>query len=170
MSEERGGAVEEAGVRRGGEGWRGGALRTVGICLGVALVAFLVGLVPAWLRSREHAGERDAARRELRLARMQNALGAAAVDSARGDYEPARRAASDFYSALGAEADAAGEDSILTTAQRDALRPLLQQRDDLITLLARSDPAATPRLLDMHASLRKAVAAAPAEGGQGQQK
>ena len=168
MNDERSGAAEETGVRREGTGGRGGALRTVGIYLGVALAAFLIGLVPMWLRAREHASQHDAARRELRLSRMQNALGAAAVDSARGDYEPARRSASDFLTALGAEADAPGEDSTLTAAQRDHLRPLLQQRDDLITLLARNDPAATGRLLDMHATFRKAVAAVPAESGQEQ--
>lgn len=168
MSDERDGAAAETNAGRAGGGRVGGALRRVGIILGVALVAFLIGLVPAWLRARENASQRDAARRELRASRMQNALGAAAVDSARGDYEPARRSASDFFTALGAEADAAGEDSTLTAAQREHLRPLLQQRDDLITLLARSDPAAAPRLLDMHATFSKAVAAAPAEGGQGQ--
>jgi hypothetical protein len=170
MNDERSGAVEETGVRREGEGGRGRVLRTVGIYLGVALVAFLIGLVPMWLRARENASQRDAARRELRLSRMQNALASAAVDSARGDYEPARRAASDFFTALGAEADAASEESSLTAAQRDALRPLLQQRDDLITLLARSDPAATGRLLDLHATFRKAFPAAPTEGGPGQQQ
>ena len=177
MNDERSGAADEPGVRRAGGGVRGGgALRTVGIILGVALVAFLVGLFPMWLRSRENAGQRDAARRELRLSRIENAIGAAAVDSARGDYEPARRAASDFFIALSAEADAANEESGLTAAQRENLRPLLQQRDELITLLARNDPAASPRLLDMHATFRKAfppplsAPAASPDGVRGQQQ
>jgi hypothetical protein len=60
------------------------------------------------------------------------------------------------------------ETQALTAAQRDALRPLLTQRDELITLLARGDPAAAPRLADMYAAFRKATAAAPTPGGQRQ--
>lgn len=167
MNDERDIPVEERGVRRAGGSRPGGAASRVGIYLAVALVVFLAGLVPMWLRARENAAQRDAARRELRVSRMQNALASAAVDSSRGEYEPARQSASDFFTALRAEADVAGDGSVLSAAQRESLRPLLAQRDDLITLLARSDPAATPRLLDAHASFRKAV---PAEGGQTQQQ
>jgi hypothetical protein len=170
MSDERSVSAEEAGVRRVGGGRLGGTVGRVAIYLGAAFVIFLLGLVPMWLRARENAGQRDAARRELRVSRMQNALASAAVDSSRGEYEPARQSASDFFTARREEADMAGDDSVLTAAQRDALRPLLQQRDDLITLLARSDPAATARLLDMHASFRKAALAVPPEGKQGQQQ
>jgi hypothetical protein len=35
------------------------------------------------------------------------------------------------------------------------LQPLLNQRDDLITLLARGDPAAAERLVNACASIRK---------------
>jgi hypothetical protein len=170
MSEERGDSVEESGVRRAEGSRLGGALRRAGIYIGVGLAIFLLGLVPMWLRARENAGQRDAARRELRVSRMQNALASAAVDSARGEYEPARQSASDFFTALREESDVAGDESVLTAAQRDGLRPLLEQRDELITFLARSDPAATARLLDMHAAFRKAVPAVPPEGGQEQRK
>lgn len=170
MRDERGDAVEEAGVRRAGESRVGGTARKVAIYLAAAFAVFLLGLVPMWLRAREHAAQRDAARRELRLSRMQNALSSAAVDSARGDYEPARQSASDFFTALREEADVAGGGSALTPQQRESLRPLLAQRDDLITLLARSDPAATGRLLDTHAAFRKAALAAPPGDGQSQQQ
>jgi hypothetical protein len=170
MSDERSVSAEEAGVRRVEESRLSGAVSRVGIYVAVALAIFLAGLVPMWLRSRENASQRDAARRELRVSRMQNALASAAVDSSRGEYEPARQSASDFFTALREEADVAGGESVLTEAQRESLRPLLAQRDDLITLLARSDPAATARLLDMHASFRKAVLAVPPAGGQTQQK
>jgi hypothetical protein len=63
---------------------------------------------------------------------------------------------SDFFSALSSEVDR-GEDSALDQAQRDAVRPLLAQRDEVITLLARSDPAAADRLSDLDASYRKAT-------------
>lgn len=170
MSDERGASVEEAGVRRVEESRLSGTFSRVGIYVGIALVIFLIGFIPMWLRARENAGQRDAARRELRVSRMQNALASAAVDAARGEYEPARQSASDFFTALREEADLAGNESTLTAAQRDGLRPMLQQRDDLITLIARSDPAVAPRLLDMHAAFRKAVLAVPPEGKQDQQQ
>ena len=155
---------ESAAEPSRGRGLPGGVKRAV-IYVGVALVVFLLGLVPMWLRAREAARERDAARRELQVSRMQNALASAAVDAQRGEYEPARQAASEFFTALRAQVDGvAGAEPALTPAQRDALRPLHNQRDEIITLLARSDPASTPRLLDMHAAFRKAVPGAPPEG------
>lgn len=170
MRDERDDAVEESGVGRVGESRAGSTARKVAIYLAAAFAVFLLGLVPMWLKARENASQRDAARRELRVSRTQNALSSAAVDSARGEYEPARQSASDFFTALREEADVAGDVSVLTAAQREALRPLLTQRDDVITLLARSDPAATARLLDVHAAFRKSALAAPPEGGQGQQQ
>ena len=170
MADEKAVSVEEAGVKRVEESRLTGAVSRVGIYAGVALAVFLLGLVPMWLKARENAGQRDAARRELRVSRMQNALSSAAVDAARGEYEPARQSASDFFTALREEADAAAGGSTLTPQQRESLRPLLTQRDDVITLLARSDPAATARLLDLHASFRKAALAVPPEGGQDQQQ
>ena len=170
MGDERGIRVEGAGARPVGAGRLNSRIGRVGIYAGVTLAVFLLGLVPMWLRARENAWQRDAARRELRVSRMQNALASAAVDAARGEYEPARQSASDFFTALRAEADGDAADSTLTAAQRNNLLPLLSQRDDLITMLARSDPAATARLLDLHASFRKAALAVPPEGGQNQQQ
>lgn len=170
MNEERSVSAEEAAVRRAEESRLGSALSRAAVYAVAALVVFLLGLVPMWLRARENAGQRDAARRELRVSRMQNALASAAVDSARGEYEPARQSASDFFTALREEADVAGDESILTARQRESLRPLLAERDDLITLLARSDPASAARLLELHAAFRKAALAVPPEGGPGQQQ
>ena len=170
MSEVRDNFEGGRGAGPARESNRSGVVRRVGIYLGVALVIFLLGLVPMWLKARANASQRDAARRELRVSRMQNALASAAVDAARGEYEPARRSASDFFTALREEVDVAGEGSVLAASQREHLRPLLQQRDDLITLLARSDPAATPRLFDLHASFRKAALSAAPGANQQQQK
>jgi hypothetical protein len=165
MSEARENLTDErvAGPARGGGPT--GIVRRVGIYLGVALVIFLLGLVPMWLRAREHAAQRDAAQRELRVSRMQNTLASAIVDAQRGEYEPARQAASDFFTALREQVDTpAGEDAALTPAQRDQLRPLHAQRDEVITLLARSDPASSARLLDLYVAFRKAVLSVPPEG------
>ena len=53
--------------------------------------------------------------------------------------------------------------SSLTPAQREQARQLLNQRDDIITLLARSDPASSKKLADLYVAFRKSVAGAPAE-------
>lgn len=121
----------------------------------VLAVVFLIGLVPMWFVARGRAAERDAAQRDLRLCRLENSLSSAAVDSRRGEYERARQAASNFFSSLREQVDGAAPD--LTTVQRDNVRPLLNQRDDLITLLARSDPAAADRLAELYVSFRKAM-------------
>lgn len=123
----------------------------------VLLAVFLLGLVPMWLVARGRASERDTAQRDLRLCRLENNLLAAAVDSRRGEYERARLAASSFFTSLREQVDLGSQPSDLTSAQKESLRPLLNQRDDLITLLARSDPAAADRLAEMYMSFRKGM-------------
>lgn len=123
----------------------------------VALVAaFAVGLVPMWLTARERARELDEARRALTLCRMQNQLSAAALGARRGDYEPARQSASEFFSSVSAEIDK-GDNSVLTPPQKEAVAALLAQRDDLITLLARSDPASADRLAEIYVAYQQAL-------------
>ena len=87
---------------------------------------------------------------------MQSNLASAAIDARRGDYEPARQAASQFFTSLRAEIDK-GDSSYLTQAQRAAAQPLLDGRDEIITLLARSDPASADRLSELYVAYRKAV-------------
>lgn len=131
----------------------------VGVVLLVCLAIFLIGFWPMWLRARERTEQRDMARRELRHSQTENKLASAAIDARRGDYEPARQAASDFFTALREQVDASDESS-LTQAQRDNFKTLLAQRDDIISLLARSDPAAADRLFDLYVAYRKAMSGA----------
>ena len=133
-----------------------GNLQRAGVYLGVALFVFLLGLLPMWLKAREASDQRDAARRELRLSQTQGTLASAAIDARRGEYETARQTASDFFTTLRGELDAGGE-SPLNARQRAAAAPLLASRDDIITLLARSDPASAERLSDLYVSYRAAV-------------
>jgi len=126
----------------------------------VLLVVFLVGLVPMWLKSRTYARDRDAAQSSLQISNLQNLLANSAIDSRRGEYEPARQAASDFFTKLGSEMTR-GSDSVFNDAQRDVLRPMFDKRDDTITLLARSDPASADRLVDLYTKYRQAIASAP---------
>jgi hypothetical protein len=64
------------------------------------LVAFLLGAIPMWVSKGDAARQRDAAQANLRLSQLQNRLATAAVYARRGEYEPARLAASDFYTGL----------------------------------------------------------------------
>lgn len=130
--------------------------KRVGVYALIFVIGFLLGLVPMWLNAHRVAKELEKTRIELRRSQMRSALSAAAVDARRGDYEPARKAMSDFFSALSAELDRS-DDSALDQTQRDAVRPLLVQRDELITLLARSDPAAADRLSNLDAAYRKST-------------
>ena len=127
----------------------------------VVFAAFLLGFGPMWLVARTRADERNAAQQALRLSQIENALAAATIQARRGDYEPARAAASTFYTTLRAELDRA--DSGFAVPSRDALQALLTERDQMITLLARSDPAVAERLANTYISYRQA---APQGGGR----
>lgn len=118
-------------------------------------IAFLAGLVPSWLSGRETVRQLGAAQANLRISQMQNRLALAAINARKGDYEPARVAASDFFTDLRAEVDS--RQSSLTTKQRDDVLPILDQRDALITELARYDAAAADHLTNLYLNYVKAV-------------
>jgi hypothetical protein len=120
------------------------------------LVAFLAGFFPMWLKSRERSCRLSAAQRQSSLAKMQNALGSAAIDAWRGDFETARLAASDFFTELRAEVNK-GVDSALSQAQRDGAQPLFAQQDQAITLLSRGDGASVDLLSDLYVAYRTLV-------------
>ena len=122
----------------------------------VLLIVFLLGLVPMWLKARTAASNLAAAEHELVLAKMQNDLASAVIDARRGDYEPARQVLSRFFTSLRADMDK-GVGSNYTEAQRNSLQPLFAERDELITLLARSDPASADRLSDLFLAYRKVM-------------
>ena len=123
---------------------------------GVLLAVFLLGFVPMWLKANERARSLAAAEQQLSLARMQSNLASAVIDARRGDYEPARQAASQFFTSLRQEVDK-GDASILTRAQIEGAGALFTPRDEIITLLARSDPASADRLSDLYVAYRKVM-------------
>ena len=131
----------------------------------VLFAAFLLGFVPMWLAARTRANERNAAQQALRLAQIENDLAAATIQARRGDYEPARTAASTFYTNLRAELDSA--QSGFAGPRRDALQAVLAERDQMITLLARSDPAVAERLAKTYISYRQTAGNLPQEAPQG---
>jgi hypothetical protein len=126
----------------------------------ILLLVFLLGFGPMWMTARSRARERDTAQASLRISTLQNAAASAAIDARRGEYEPARQAASEFFTTLQTEIGR-GRDSVFNSSQQASLRSLFDSRDDTITLLARSDPASTDRLVDLYVKYRQAVLAAP---------
>ncbi len=129
-------------------------MRRVIIYTVLLIVVFLLGFVPMWLQSREYSSRLSAAEHQLTLARIQDSLASAVIDARRGDYEPARQSASNFFNSLRTETDR-GADSTLSPAQREGVQPLYAGRDEIITLLARGDPASADRLSDLYVSYRK---------------
>ncbi len=120
------------------------------------LVAFLLGFVPMWWKSRECSSRLPEVERQLGLARLQNDLASAAINARLGDYESARQAASDFFTYVRAETDSEAA-SAFSPAQRDLVLPLLTRRDEIITLLARGDPASADMLSDLYVAYCKGV-------------
>jgi hypothetical protein len=131
-------------------------LRRVVIYGGVLLVVFLLGFIPMWLKARQSANSLSEAEHQLTLVRMQSNLASAVIDARRGDYEPARQTASQFFTSLSTEIDK-GDASAFTAAQRTGLQSLFTGRDEVITLLARSDPASADRLSDLYVAYRKVM-------------
>ena len=129
-------------------------IRRISIYATVLFVVFLLGFIPMWLKARQCASGLDEAGRQLSRAQIQSYLASAVIDARRGDYEPARQAASQFFTSLREEADK-GDASSLTQPQRAGGQSLFTRRDEIITLLARSDPASADRLSDLYVSYRK---------------
>lgn len=122
----------------------------VSLCVGF----FLLGFLPTWIEARLAVEQRDAAQRVVRLGQLENTLATAVIDVQRGDFEPARQLTSDFYTNLRRQIDT-DDTSVFTPSQRERLRSMLGERDELITLLARSDPAATDRLFHVYSTYNK---------------
>jgi hypothetical protein len=131
--------------------------KRIAIFAGILVVVFLLGLVPMWLKARSSGKERDAAQRQLRLSKLQLTLASAAINSRQGEYETARQFTSEFFTSLHNQVDETSGSSDLTAQQRDGLKPLMNDRDNLITLLARGDPAAADRLSALYVAYQKVM-------------
>lgn len=128
----------------------------IAIYAAVLLVVFMLGFVPMWLTARERANNLAETQRQLKVAQIQNLLASAVIDARRAEYEPARQSASDFFTNLRAEIERESN-SVLTQAQRENINPLFAQRDEIITLLSRNDPASADQLSNFYVSYLKAI-------------
>ena len=134
----------------------GSVMRRYIIYAAVLVIVFLLGLIPMWLKARTAQSSLAEAEHQLVLCKMHGDLASAVIDARRGEYEPARQALSRFFTSL-SEDTAKGDSSSYTEAQRNGMPPLLARRDELITLLARNDPASADRLSDLFVAYRKIV-------------
>src|ERR1044071_4035488 len=80
-------------------------LRRLGSYAAALVAAFLLGFLPMWLGGRQCGKSLAETERQLRMSRMQNDLAAAVINARRGEYEPARQAASQFFTSLREEVD-----------------------------------------------------------------
>jgi len=112
---------------------------------GLLLLAFLIGFVPMWLSNRQLSADLASRAKELRRSRIQNTLTAATIYARRGEYETARQNTSSFFTEVRAEMDK-GDAGILNEQERIGLNRVMAERDEVITLLSRNDPAAAERL------------------------
>jgi len=131
-------------------------MRSFAIHLALLLVAFLLGFVPMWVTSRDDSARLSDATRQLDTVRMENSLASAAIDARLGNYETARQSASDFFTLLRVE-KSKDVDSALSQAQKDGVQPMLEQRDQIITLLARGDAASADLISDAYVSFREVM-------------
>lgn len=116
------------------------------------LVAFLIGFLPQWVRVRSMDRALTETRYELSLLDLGGRLGAALAEAQRGNYERARQLMTGFFSGVQTQLDLSADPAL-----RQELLPLLQQRDELITLLSRAEPEATSRLNLMYTRYFAAV-------------
>ena len=123
------------------------------IWAGAIALAFLLGLLPMWWSKSNVSAELDHTRVELQQRQQLNSLAAAAIYARRGEYETARQYASQFFTDVQAELDY-GDSKVLDAQERAQMPQLMANRDEIITLLSRADPASAERLSNLYVEFR----------------
>jgi hypothetical protein len=114
------------------------------------LVAFLLGLIPMWMLAYSRGSAADKALIDLKTSTLKNQIAAASLYGKRGEYEKSRQFASEFFNALRVRIETVETGN---ADRRGQLSKLLEQRDQIVTLLARSDPAGVDRLFEIQHQL-----------------
>jgi hypothetical protein len=114
------------------------------------LVAFLLGLIPMWMLAYSRGSAADKALIDLKTSTLKNQIAAASLYGKRGEYEKSRQFASEFFNALRIRIETVETGN---ADRRGQLSKLLEQRDQIVTLLARSDPAGVDRLFEIQHQL-----------------
>lgn len=120
------------------------------------LVVFLLGLVPMLIQKWAVQEELAKTQTQLRKAEVKNLLTTSIVEAKRGEYEPARQNASNFFQKLRAEEEMADK-GFLTKEERGKIKPVFDARDTVITMLAQRDQASVERLTDIYATYQQAM-------------
>lgn len=123
-------------------------LKQLAIVAAAALGGFVIGSVPMWFISEGYRLELNSVVRTLRPSVLQNDLATATINARRGEFEQARQQTSSFFTDLRAELES--NESAFEAEQHEAMKSILEQRDDTITLLARRDPASADRLTNLY--------------------
>ena len=125
--------------------------RLIAIGLAVAVVAFLAGFVPQWLRAKRANETVQAVALALSMSRTEGKIAAALTESLRSNYERSRQLMTEVYDEIETLRGAA------TPAQRTELDAILAERDEMITLLARAAPESSQRLMLVHTRYRTSM-------------
>jgi hypothetical protein len=126
--------------------------RQIAIAVGIALVAFLLGFVPQWMRANRTGDNLQAARMELQMSRTEGKIGAALTEALRSNYERARQLMTEVYAELQTAAPR------LEGTQRREVDAVLAGRDEMVTLLARAAPESSQRLMLLYTRYHTAFA------------
>lgn len=119
----------------------------------IALVAaFLLGLIPMWILAYNRGSEKDRALQELKAVTLRDTVAAAALYGKRGEYERSRQLASQFFGDLRSKLESTQQ----SAPEHAVLSKIMLERDDVITLLARNDPAGVERLFQIEYQVRQA--------------
>jgi hypothetical protein len=130
--------------------------RQIAIAVGIALVAFLLGFVPQWMRANRTGDRLDEARFALQMSRTEDKIGAALTESLRSNYERARQLMTEVYGEL------QGAAPKLEGTQRREVDAILAGRDEMVTLLARAAPESSQRLMLLYTRYHNAFQPQPA--------
>ncbi len=122
----------------------------------ILLMVFLMGFIPMWMQKRQVSQELETTQKQLRKSEIKGLLTTAIVESRRGEYEPARKDTSEFFTRLDAEIKK-GEESALTIEERGKLKSIFDNRDSTITMLAQRDQSSVERLTDIYVIYQTAV-------------
>lgn len=123
------------------------------------IVGLLLGLIPMYLMARERGQQLANTQQRVRLYELQRRIANASFDAKRGEYELARQSAGDFYNDLRKEVDR-NDHSALPSAEHENLKKLFANQNEIVTLLARNDPASVDRLNEAYLTYRNAVSTA----------
>jgi hypothetical protein len=126
----------------------------LGALIGI-VAAFLIGFGWQYSRARSFENRLDDVTQDYTFKRLEATLAAATIEAQRGNYELARRHASDFFTGLQDALPGAPENA------RTTLQRISTQRDAIITAASRSDPQTASVLEQLYGSYRVAFGGLP---------